>query len=169
MKPQTRDEYERLFLLDLDRHCEYVKECIMTIVNEPELFSNLFTLTEKEKDELIMREINHDRSKREDQKERQGYIGLNMLFERDNSTEYGTKEYFEKKTRYDYVVQIHFKNTRLHPEHFENAIKDMSFLDKVEISFDWLRAMISSHELAGYKHSLDIHRKRIKLRESNSD
>ena len=64
MKPQTRDEYERLFLLDLDRHCEYVKECIMTIVNEPELFSNLFTLTEKEKDELIMRGINHDRSKR---------------------------------------------------------------------------------------------------------
>lgn len=169
MKPQTRDEYERLFLLDLDRHCEYVKECIMTIANEPELFSNLFTLTEKEKDELIMRGINHDRSKREDQKERQGYIGLNMLFERDNSPEYGTKEYFEKKKRYDYVIQIHFKNNRHHPEHFENGVKDMSFIDKVEMSCDWMGAMISRNELDGYKNSLDINRKRFKLRESDSD
>lgn len=54
---------------------------------------------------------------------------------------YGSKEYEEKKERYEWLFHTHYSRNRHHPEYFEihdNKAFEMDMLDLLEMLCDWL-------------------------------
>ena len=52
--------------------------------------------------------------------------------------EFGSKEYYDAVERNKHVAELHFKNNRHHPEHFDNGIDDMTLIDIIEMIADWI-------------------------------
>lgn len=96
--------------------------------------------------DLAQRARDHDNSKLESPE----YFAWKKMDEEPRYP-YGTPEYFDKKRRYDYVFQEHYKNpkNRHHPEHWPNGVEDMNLLDLIEFlcdMFSYKEANISYSE-----------------------
>lgn len=53
---------------------------------------------------------------------------------------YGTKEYYDKVTRYHWLMELHWKRNRHHPEYWQMRPdrKDRDLIDYIEMLVDWL-------------------------------
>lgn len=143
------------FKQDYTKHKECVSYFIRKLLRE-----NLIGLTFNEEVLLNHRAIKHDLSKEYDYKEFEGYIKMSSELK---NVEYGTEEYNKIREKYDYVIQLHYKNNDHHPEHFPNGIKDMSRVQKLEMLCDWLGAMKCRNSLDGFEKSMEINRKRFDI------
>lgn len=52
--------------------------------------------------------------------------------------EYGTPQYFDKINRYNWVLNMHYKNNSHHPEHYDCDISKMDLIDLTEMLCDWV-------------------------------
>ena len=75
---------------------------------------------------------------------------------------YGSPEYKESLKEMGSALTHHHMNNRHHPEHFENGIKDMNLIDKIEMIADW-KAAVQRHDDGGINKSMEINRKRFKI------
>jgi len=57
-----------------------------------------------------------------------------------SDTTFGSKEYEKSKNSIKDAIELHYKNNRHHPEHFENGINDMNLIDILEMLVDWISA-----------------------------
>lgn len=82
--------------------------------------------------ELWKRAEDHDKSKLQEP-EYSGWKSMDL----EPRYKYGTKEYFDKMKRYKWVFDLHYKNNRHHPEHWQGFFNDMDLLDFIEMILDW--------------------------------
>ncbi len=82
---------------------------------------------------LLRRAENHDNSKLKSPE-----FELWEQMDSEPKYAYGTKEYFEKMDRYRPLFELHWKNNRHHPEHFERSYDDIDLIDILEMICDWL-------------------------------
>ena len=71
--------------------------------------------------------------------------------------EFGSQEYYDALERNKHVCELHHKNNRHHPEHFDNGIDGMSLIDIIEMFCDWLAVSKDMQK------SLEINEKRFNI------
>lgn len=59
---------------------------------------------------------------------------------------YGSEEYKQKIKRWSNVFKHHYQYNRHHPEHYEYGVREMTLVDIVDMTCDWL----------GYKEAMSI-------------
>lgn len=77
----------------------------------------------------------HDSSKLEEP-ELSGWEAMDL----EPRYDYGTPEYFEKVNRYHWLLELHWRRNRHHPEYWQiwKDRHDMDLLDCIEMIVDWL-------------------------------
>ena len=75
---------------------------------------------------------------------------------------YGTEEYKEALKDLDKALPHHYSKYRHHPEFHENGIDDMTLVDLVEMSCDWLAAS-ERHADGNIFDSINHNKKRFKM------
>ncbi len=75
-------------------------------------------------------------------------------------TTYGTDEYRALLKRIKPAIDLHYRRNRHHPEHFGNGIRDMQWIDTVEMLADWCAAVRRHRDGDIYK-SLEINSSRF--------
>lgn len=108
--------------------------------------------------ELIVRSMNHDKSKLGDIEK--------PLFDEytpklKNST-YGSEEYKKFLEELKPALNHHYENNSHHPEHYSNGIQGMDLFDLVEMFFDW-KAASKRHEDGNLLKSIDINKERFNM------
>ena len=141
------------FLGDLMAHRNGVYQNILKL-------TMLSTIPEELKTELLMRAANHDKSKLENEREKNGYIGMHQEL---LDIDYGTPEYKQVVDRYKYCVELHFKANSHHPEHYENGYSDMSIPDKIEMVCDWCAAIKVRDGLSKWKQNIVFNKKKFNI------
>lgn len=107
--------------------------------------------------ELSGRSYNHDRDKIEDPVEKRLFDEYTPKL---RECTYGSDEYKEFLKGLKEGLDIHYKNNRHHPEHFENGIKDMNLIDLLEMICDW-KAASERHADGDVYKSLVINKERF--------
>ena len=107
--------------------------------------------------ELSGRSYNHDRDKIEDSVEKRLFDEYTPKL---RECTYGSDEYKEFLKGLKEGLDIHYKNNRHHPEHFENGIKDMNLIDLLEMICDW-KAASERHADGDVYKSLVINKERF--------
>lgn len=107
--------------------------------------------------ELSGRSYNHDRDKIEDPVEKHLFDEYTPKL---RDCTYGSNEYKEFLKGLKEGLDIHYKNNRHHPEHFENGIKDMNLIDLLEMICDW-KAASERHADGDVYKSLVINKERF--------
>ena len=107
--------------------------------------------------ELTGRSYNHDRDKIEDATEKRLFDEYTPKLK---ECTYGSDEYKEFLKGLKEGLDIHYKNNRHHPEHFENGIKDMNLIDLLEMICDW-KAASERHADGDVYKSLVINKERF--------
>ena len=85
---------------------------------------------------LYNRGVHHDQSKLQSP-ELEGWTQM----DKEPRYPYGTKEYNEKKKRYAWLFEEHYKHNRHHPEYFDTPTKvsfERDLVDLIEMLCDWL-------------------------------
>lgn len=106
---------------------------------------------------LLKRSENHDESKLQEP-ELSGWVKIDQ----EPRYKYGTPEYFDKKERFKYLFEQHYKDNRNthHPEHFgEQGILGMDLLDLIEFLCD---CFAYSSEDITYTEALNVIEQQIK-------
>ena len=87
--------------------------------------------------ELIDRAKHHDDSKLEDP-ELSGWVEM----DKEARYKYGTPEYQRKLNKWKWLLRLHWKNNRHHPEYFDNLVlgkeTERDLLDLIEMVADWI-------------------------------
>lgn len=151
---ETKNKYIQEFMDDYNKHTSSVRKIGDILINDTELIER------ENKTPLFYRLINHDLSKVKNFEEFSGYIKMNMELK---PVKYGTPEYNEIRKKYDYVIQLHYKNNSHHPEHYENGIDGMSLIDKYEMICDWFGAAIARGNKDNLPESLEYNKKRFNI------
>ena len=73
---------------------------------------------------------------------------------------YGSEEYKTFLAGLKQALDIHYKNNRHHPEHFENGIRGMNLIDLLEMICDW-KAASERHDNGNIFRSIEINQKRF--------
>ena len=107
--------------------------------------------------EFSARSYNHDRDKIEDPVEKRLFDEYTPKL---RECTYGSDEYKEFLKGLKEGLDIHYKNNRHHPEHFENGIKDMNLIDLLEMICDW-KAASERHADGDVYKSLVINKERF--------
>lgn len=107
--------------------------------------------------EISGRSYNHDRDKIEDSVEKRLFDEYTPKL---RECTYGSDEYKEFLKGLKEGLDIHYKNNRHHPEHFENGIKDMNLIDLLEMICDW-KAASERHADGDVYKSLVINKERF--------
>lgn len=107
--------------------------------------------------EFSARAYNHDRDKIEDPVEKRLFDEYTPKL---RDCTYGSDEYKEFLKGLKEGLDIHYKNNRHHPEHFENGIKDMNLIDLLEMICDW-KAASERHADGDVYKSLVINKQRF--------
>ena len=107
--------------------------------------------------ELSGRSYNHDRDKIEDPVEKRLFDEYTPKL---RECTYGSDEYKEFLKGLKEGLDIHYKNNRHHPEHFENGIKNMTLIDLLEMICDW-KAASERHADGDVYKSLVINKERF--------
>ena len=107
--------------------------------------------------EFSARAYNHDRDKIEDPVEKRLFDEYTPKL---RDCTYGSDEYKEFLKGLKEGLDIHYKNNRHHPEHFENGIKDMNLIDLLEMICDW-KAASERHADGDVYKSLVINKERF--------
>lgn len=68
---------------------------------------------------------------------------------------YGSEEHAKRQAEMKSVIDLHHKENRHHPEHWDNGVDDMSLLDIIEMLVDWKCASMR-YKNGSLKSSLDI-------------
>lgn len=86
-------------------------------------------------DELRHRADVHDNSKLEEP-ELSGWKAM----DKEPRYKYGTKEYYDKLNRYHWLMELHWRRNRHHPEYWQiwQFRRDRDLLDYIEMLVDWL-------------------------------
>lgn len=110
---------------------EYIEKHISRIRKHLGIFIHL----------LNQRAIKHDESKLKSPE-------FEMWCEMDKEPryKYGTEEYNAKMKKWQHLFDLHYRQNRHHPEHFNFGINGMTLVDLIEMLCDWL----------GYKDVLSI-------------
>jgi len=119
-------------LLDVIRHVSEVNENLQQMIAD-----------------LQKRAVAHDRSKFDDP-EFSTFVSTRPDFKKAN---YGTPEYEAVCLAAKVGVDHHYANNRHHTAHHLNGIKDMNFMDLLEMLADWKAAARRSPDLT-FKDSL---------------
>lgn len=85
---------------------------------------------------LFERGTHHDETKLQSP-EIEGWTQMDM----EPRYPYGSKEYEDKKRRYEWLFNLHYSRNRHHPEYFQihgNKEIEMDLLDYIELLADWL-------------------------------
>lgn len=85
--------------------------------------------------ELRHRAAVHDNSKLEEP-ELSGWKAM----DREPRYQYGTKEYYDKVARYKWLMELHWRRNRHHPEYWQiwQYRRDRDLIDYIEMLVDWL-------------------------------
>jgi len=115
--------------------------------------------------ELISRQLNHDKSKLESPEREE----LNRMVPKLKTSTYGSEEYEQFLKELKPALDHHYKNNRHHPEHFQHdyvntpkwkPISEMNLVDIIEMLCDW-KAATMRHEDGDINKSLEINQKRF--------
>lgn len=82
--------------------------------------------------ELFNRAEDHDKSKLKEP-ELSGWLAM----DKEPRYKYGTPEYFDKRERYKWVFEEHYKHNRHHPEYWKGFFNEMDLVDFLEMIIDW--------------------------------
>lgn len=75
---------------------------------------------------------------------------------------YGSEEYKrDVEVNLKPALEHHYKLNSHHPQHFENGIKEMNPLDKIEMLVDWKASTLRNKD-GDIRKSLELNRKRYK-------
>lgn len=160
---KLKTNLEKKFLDDYNKHRKAVYECIEKIINCLQDQDILDPIT---RDMLLKRANSHDISKCENKDEYEGYIKMNREM---SGIKYGTPEYMAIKSKYDYVIQLHFNANSHHPEYYKNGYADMLYLDKIEMICDWCGAIISRNNTDNIEESIKFNFKRFNIPEDEQE
>lgn len=108
--------------------------------------------------EIIKRMKNHDYDKIHNKTEKKLFDEYTPKLK---DCTYGSEEY---KTFLDGLkegLDIHYKNNRHHPEHFENGIREMNLIDLIEMICDW-KAASERHADGDIYYSIEYNQKRFR-------
>ena len=108
--------------------------------------------------QLIDRAQNHDKSKLEEPE----LSVFDEVTPRLKNLTYGSPEYKESLNEMGVALSHHYIMNRHHPEHFENGIKDMNLIDKIEMIADW-KAAVQRHDDGDINKSMEINRIRFNI------
>lgn len=75
-------------------------------------------------------------------------------------TEYGSDQYKEYLKGMQVALDHHYATYRHHPEFHKNGIKDMNFIDLMEMLADW-KAATERHEDGDLRKSIELNAKRF--------
>lgn len=107
--------------------------------------------------EFSARAYNHDRDKIEDPVEKRLFDEYTPKL---RDCTYGSNEYKEFLKGLKEGLDIHYKNNRHYPEHFENGIKGMNLIDLLEMICDW-KAASERHADGDVYKSIVINKERF--------
>lgn len=141
------------FYMDYNKHRDAVNKCI-TLLTKREGYNIEYISN------MMSRSFSHDKSKEFDVAEFQAYV--NMTIELEGLT-YGTDEFKAVMNKYDYAIQLHYKNNDHHPEHFTNGFIDMNQYQKDEMVCDWVGSMIARNQLDGFEKSMSFNKDRFNI------
>jgi len=109
--------------------------------------------------DLVTRAETHDDSKFTEE-EFQKYVQIKKDFK---EVEFGSPEYDALRAKHAGSFDIHYKNNRHHPEHFQNGIEDMTLVDLIELLVDWKAASMRNKEGGNIDKSIQISAERYKI------
>jgi len=110
--------------------------------------------------ELQERLINHDKSKILSD-ELNGFTNANKLL---SDMTYGSEEYFKNLEHLKETIEHHYQLNRHHPQHFKNGINDMTLIDLLEMTCDWIASSERSKN-GNVMLSLQIQKQRFQIEE----
>lgn len=118
-------------------------------------------LNQQDAIDILLLSQTHDSSKLYNREERALYIKLSINLK---DVKYGTPEYFDIMSRND-VIQLHYKNNKHHPEHYEGGIYDMSPVYLLEMLADWMASHYRKSKAfdAAFNEYLEFNRKRFNI------
>lgn len=93
-------------------------------------------------DKLTLRGINHDKTKLESP-EAEGFAEFN---DRLKNLTYGTPEYQQNLDDLKPILAHHYAKNKHHPEHYQNGVNDMTFIDLLEMMADWKASTYRQHD-----------------------
>lgn len=93
-------------------------------------------------DKLTLRGINHDKTKLESP-EAEGFAEFN---DRLKNLTYGTPEYQQNLEDLKPTLAHHYAKNKHHPEHYQNGVNDMTFVDLLEMMADWKASTYRQHD-----------------------
>ena len=73
---------------------------------------------------------------------------------------YPSPEYDENLAALKKTLSHHYANSRHHPEHYANGVKDMTLLDIIEMYIDWFAATKKHHD-GNLRLSIEANQKRF--------
>lgn len=114
--------------------------------------------------ELIMRGINHDRSKLESPEKEL----FDELTPKLDGCEYGSDEYKEFLNELKVALDHHYLHNSHHPQHYINGINGFDLFDLIEMYFDWVAATERTKNGAIEK-SIEINKERFEMSDQLSE
>jgi len=108
--------------------------------------------------ELLLRSMEHDKSKLEDPEVK----GFNEHTAKLKLLEYGSPEYQASLEALKPTLAHHYANNAHHPEHFERGVDDMTLVDIVEMLCDW-KAATKRQKDGNIRKSLTLNRSRFHM------
>ncbi len=110
--------------------------------------------------QLQERLINHDKSKILSD-ELKGFTNANKLL---SDMAYGSDEYFNNLEQLKETLEQHYQLNRHHPQHFKNGINDMTLIDLMEMTCDWMASAERSKN-GNVMISLQVQKERFQIEE----
>jgi hypothetical protein len=117
--------------------------------------------------ELVLRSINHDKSKLESPEREK----LDEYVPKLKSSTYGSEQYNQFLKDLKPILDLHYKKNRHHPEHFKdvydedgkwNPLAGMNLIDLIEMFCDWKAATLR-HDDGDLNNSIEINKKRFNI------
>ena len=107
---------------------------------------------------LQHRAINHDKSKLSEPE----VSIFDEFTPKLKKVTYGSDEYNGYLKVMKVALHHHYSHNRHHPEYFDNGIKDMNLIDKIEMMVDW-KAAVERHDDGDISKSMKINKDRFNI------
>ena len=111
--------------------------------------------------DLLVRMVNHDKSKTESP-EKEGY---DVFTPRLKESVYGSEEYWNMLGEMAPILNHHYQNNSHHPEFYKDKIDGMNLLDLIEMLCDWKAAGERHKDGGSIVKSIEINAKRFDMSE----
>lgn len=118
--------------------------------------STVRKLMTKAINELLLRKLEHDRSKLESPE----LDAFNEFTPKLATSTYGSEEYKQFLSAMKPALDHHYAANSHHPEHYPDGIRGMSLLDVLEMLCDWKAATLRHNDGDIFK-SIEINQKRF--------